>query len=588
MKTTFNTMTMGRLLFTMLCLFAASSSYAQKYKDALIFEMKGHVKECVMTQQRNEDEPTKATIRFSQDGELIDDLDKYTNFTRRRDGQGRIVFESWDDDMRDETTGLPCIQEHNYVYDSQNLLVEEYGKMPVDFSTISFKETYEFDSNGNIIKKIFGDDTNEDEPWITNYKIEAVDQKGNWTVRTWTSELGLFTTNSYKETRVIHYYEDNTVRHTLQRGESLELLAERYKTTVEDIKAVNPDMEVTFTGMEILLPTAKTVSTAATTDSDLDAAFAKFDEEFAESDAYFEAVDAAGALYDANEYKKARKAYTDLIEKYPDMVSCEDYYNRALCCYKLGKYRAAENDLTKIFNDSECTGKLRENTSALLDMTRQRREEIHEKNANIFGGLLQVAANTTAMVMQAKEQEKMQKAYKNTNATGTGTGKSLGQMSKQETTNYINKSSQQIAVNTVRQFQEDQAREEYQFKTNFIQQYRRFNGKDPTEEQVQKAYYDYKQAQANAYTNAKMAMNSSEYDKDPVTGDGEKKSTGSFCGMSSPLDYIHCNGTGRCSRCDGKKKYYSTAFGIGRWYDCHVCHQSGICPSCGGKVSRAY
>lgn len=208
--------------------------------------------------------------------------------------------------------------------------------------------------------------------------------------------------NSYAQTSHREDSTASTVRHTLQRGETLELLAERNKTTVEAIKAVNPDMEEVLTGMEVLLPAAKTasvaatVSTAATQDSLISASL--------------DAVIYAHDLLSAREYKKARKAFTTYIERFPSMVSYEHYFYRAVCSYNIGKYRAAEEDLLTAYNDSECKGKIRESVSELLEKARQHREEIHQKNANIFGGLLQVAAGTTMAVMQAKAASKQQKS----------------------------------------------------------------------------------------------------------------------------------------------------------------------------------
>lgn len=65
---------------------------------------------------------------------------------------------------------------------------------------------------------------------------------------------------------------------------------------------------------------------------------------------------------------------------------------------------------------------------------------------------------------------------------------------------------------------------------------------------------------------------------------GVKSSSSSrICKKLSATDNAHCNGNGKCSRCNGEGKYYDNTLGIPKWVDpCVYCKGSGKCPSCNG------
>lgn len=60
-------------------------------------------------------------------------------------------------------------------------------------------------------------------------------------------------------------------------------------------------------------------------------------------------------------------------------------------------------------------------------------------------------------------------------------------------------------------------------------------------------------------------------------------STSRRCMKLNVSDLAHCNGDGKCARCNGKGRYYDTSFGNGRWVDpCIHCKGNGKCPTCHG------
>lgn len=59
------------------------------------------------------------------------------------------------------------------------------------------------------------------------------------------------------------------------------------------------------------------------------------------------------------------------------------------------------------------------------------------------------------------------------------------------------------------------------------------------------------------------------------------------CIKLSASDHAHCNGTGKCSRCNGQGRYYETSYGNSRWVTpCTYCGGNGKCRACNGTGYR--
>ena len=74
---------------------------------------------------------------------------------------------------------------------------------------------------------------------------------------------------------------------------------------------------------------------------------------------------------------------------------------------------------------------------------------------------------------------------------------------------------------------------------------------------------------------------SSDYDdggNSATTGSGKRK----VCRLTSTHDVRHCNGTGRCWKCNGEGSYHDNGQGIAKVVTCKTCGGTGVCPSCGG------
>lgn len=60
--------------------------------------------------------------------------------------------------------------------------------------------------------------------------------------------------------------QSQTVTHVVQRGETLESIAESYKVSVEDINKANPNADgIVYVGMKLVLPVGATSTTTEAT-----------------------------------------------------------------------------------------------------------------------------------------------------------------------------------------------------------------------------------------------------------------------------------------------------------------------------------
>lgn len=128
-----------------------------------------------------------------------------------------------------------------------------------------------------------------------------------------------------------------------------------------------------------------------------------------------------------------------------------------------------------------------------------------------------------------------------------------------------------IAEQTIR---ESEARQEEEYQT-----FRNYNKKVDGSEYT-RAEWQAIQGQALMESEGKSTTSSSG------TGYSSSSSSSSLrsCTKVSVTDIAHCNGTGKCSKCNGEGKYYDTSYGISRWVNpCIICDGSGKCPSCHGK-----
>lgn len=366
------------------------------------------------------------------------------------------------------------------------------------------------------------------------------------------------------------------LRHTVQRGETIEILADKYRLTTDMLKAVNLGMDTFYTGMEVLVPVDKKYMWLRSED----------DGKVILKDiaGYFSEYQEASRVFNTGDYKKADKLFGTTIRNHGKYLPCEEaYFGRAMCDYNRNKWSSAIEGFAQVISIEECPEELREQSRSLKANAEEKREARNQRTANFFYGLFQAAAEVGTAYMAASQTNTGQGNY---NYPSMPQGVSLGSMSNAEFTNYVNTSLYQLANYSMMQVEQQWKQEEIQVKTGYASTYRQLHGgKEPSAEEVQAAYNSYMQNKANAYKTVQQAS-SSMYDRElGISGSSSAGSTSSSrkCMKLTATDNAHCNGNGLCSKCNGNKKYFEN----GRWIDpCVICGGSGMCPSCHGTGER--
>ena len=364
------------------------------------------------------------------------------------------------------------------------------------------------------------------------------------------------------------------LHHIVQRGETIEILADKYRLTTDILKTVNLGMDTFYTGMEVLVPVDKKYMWLRSED----------DSETILKDiaGYFSEYQEASRVFNTGDYKKADKLFGTTIRNHGKYLPCEEaYFGRAMCDYNRNKWSSAIEGFAQVISIEECPEELREQSRNLKANAEEKREARNQQTANFFSGLFQAAAEVGTAYMAASQANTGQGSY---NYSSMPQGKSLGSMSNAEFTNYVNTSLSQLANYSMMQVEQQWKQEEIQVKSGFASTYRQLHGKDPSVEEVQAAYNSYMQTKANAYSTVQKAS-SGMYDRAlGISGSSSSvpRNTGGYkCKKLSATDKAHCNDTGVCQNCNGRKV---TLDMLGNTVECKVCYGKGICPSCQGGL----
>ncbi|RGN80612.1 LysM peptidoglycan-binding domain-containing protein [Segatella copri] len=325
------------------------------------------------------------------------------------------------------------------------------------------------------------------------------------------------------------------LRHIVQRGETIEILADKYRLTTDILKAVNLGIDTFYTGMEVLVPVDKKYMWLRSED----------DSEVILKDiaGYFSEYQEASRVFNTGDYKKADKLFESTIRNHGKYLPCEEaYFGRAMCDYNRNKWSSAIEGFAQVISINECPEELREQSRSLKANAEEKREARNQRTANIFSGLFQAAAEVGTAYMAASQANAGQTGY---NYPSMPQGKSLGSMSNAEFTNYVNTSLAQLANYSMMQVEQQWKQEEMQVKTGFATSYRQLHGKDPSAEEVQAAYNNYMQTKVNAYKTVQQAS-SGMYDRElGISGSASNKRT------SSGYNCSQCRDTHVCQTCNG-------------------------------------
>ena len=323
--------------------------------------------------------------------------------------------------------------------------------------------------------------------------------------------------------------------HIVQRGETIENLADKYRLTTAILKTVNLGMDTFYTGLEVFIPVDKKyLWLRSEEDSE------KILEDIA---GYFSDYQEASRIFNSGDYKKADKLFESTIQNHGKYLPCEEaYFGKAMCDYNRKKWSSAIDGFSQVISIDECPEELKEQSRSLKANAEDQREARNQRTANFFSGLFQAAAEVGTAYMAASQANAGQTGY---NYPSMPQGKSLGSMSNAEFTNYVNTSLAQLANYSMMQVEQQWKQEEMQVKTGFATSYRQLHGKDPSAEEVQAAYNNYMQTKVNAYKTVQQAS-SGMYDRElGISGSSSNKRT------SSGYNCSQCRDTHVCQTCNG-------------------------------------
>lgn len=328
------------------------------------------------------------------------------------------------------------------------------------------------------------------------------------------------------------------LHHVVLRGETIEILADKYKLTTDILKVVNLGMDTFYTGMKILIPVDKKYIWLRSEEDG---------ETILEDIAgYFSEYQEASRVFNTGDYKKADKLFESTIRNHGKYLPCEEaYFGRAMCDYNRNKWSSAIEGFAQVISIDECPDELREQSRSLKAKAEERREARNQRTAKFFSGLFQAAAEAGTAYMAASQANAGQGSY---SYSPMSQGVSLGSMSNAEFTNYVNTSLSQLANYSMMQVEQQWKQEEIQVKTGFASTYRQLHGgKEPTAEEVESAYNNYMQTKVNAYKTVQQAS-SGIYDRElGIKGnsstDSKKKASGFICSV--------CRDTHVCQTCNG-------------------------------------
>lgn len=363
------------------------------------------------------------------------------------------------------------------------------------------------------------------------------------------------------------------LRHIVQRGETIETMADSYRLTTDMLKTVNLGMDTFYTGMEIFVPVDKKYMWLRTEEDGEDI--------LKDIAGYFQEYNEASRIFNSGDYRKADKLFESTIRNHGKLLPCEEaYFGKAMCDYNRKKWSSAVDGFAKVISIDDCPEGLREQSRSLKASAEEQREARNQRTANFFSNFFHVAAEVGTAYLAASQANAGQ-AY---NYPSLPQGTNLESMSDAEFTNYVNTSLSQLANYSMMQVEQQWKQEEIQVKSGFAFTYRQLHGKDPSAEEVQAAYNSYMQSKANAYSTVQK-VSSGMYDRElGISGSSSSvsRSSGGYkCKKLSATDKAHCNDTGVCQNCNGNKV---TQDALGNTIECKVCYGKGVCPSCHGRL----
>lgn len=202
------------------------------------------------------------------------------------------------------------------------------------------------------------------------------------------------------------------LRHVVLRGETFDIMAKKYGTTTEMLKAANLDMETFYTGMEILVPVDKKYMCLRSEEDG--------EEILKDIAGYLAECNEATRIFNIGDYKESGKLYALTIQNYGKYFPCVDaYFGKALCDYNREKWGSAIDGFAQVIRNDECSENLRERSRELKVKAEEKYEESRQQKAELIGGILQTVAAAGAAYLEASQNKAGQNSNSTTMSQGT-------------------------------------------------------------------------------------------------------------------------------------------------------------------------
>ena len=199
-------------------------------------------------------------------------------------------------------------------------------------------------------------------------------------------------------------FAQNEQTHTLQRGETIEFVAQMYGVSVDAIKEVNPHLKGFYTGITCVIPKKPDIHIVQADVTESEPLVALTENS---SNSYVDELRAKAENYSSHKrYKKAAKTYTAILKIDHSM---EDVYNRGHNYYRAGKWKHAISDLSTVSSNDDCTGWMKIHSQEMLADAREKREAQLEARGELWSGIAMLgltAAAATATAVAAHEAQK--------------------------------------------------------------------------------------------------------------------------------------------------------------------------------------
>lgn len=388
-----------------------------------------------------------------------------------------------------------------------------------------------------------------------------------------------------------------TIRHTVNRGETIESIAELYGTTINELSSLNNDIDTFYTGMEIDIPFPDDMSAEE---------YTRNPERILE---YYADYKRLINMYNASYTKDAEEAYKKLIDDYSKVSNCsEAYYELAKYYYNKDKLNKARVTFYIALSDDALSSKKKEKGQAYIAKIEEILQERAERRSQIWNNISTGIVQGLQMGVNAYMQYEQMKQSGTTANSGynsfTGINSNLNGLdpaseaytaqalrnadaSYNKTINQLQQNSNaflnQSMVNIQNELQMSRQRDQ-QCHDLWV----RNLGREPTPEEDQAWWTNYSNGMANAYLQANSntsASSSSGNNASYNTNDAIEKAKEYYDNRYGNKTCHICNGYKKCKYCNGTKIHHNDI--TGKDEPCEMCWlqngvRTGLCRQCGG------